>query len=660
MSKRRRRPAGPPPGPRPSGLGERLVLYGVTVGLIGVPLAVLPIGANPFGPPKALALSVATALVAAGLAISPELLAAPWRRLRASRGAWALAALLLLGALSTCTSVAPRASLLGTYPSYQGYLATIAYALVTLGAMAIYGRPGAESRLGRMMTVALIVVCAYGAAQAFGADPLKMAKLDPFDRVSSTLGNSSNLAVWLAIAIPLVFERARRDAARWWRVAAWIGFGMSLPVMLWTSSRGGWLAILVAAAVWLMFEASSWETGRRRLVLGAAAGAVTAMVIVGALVSPRIASRIVTSLNSEGGTVGWRLSAWRSSLRMTADNPVLGHGPNSFRWVFPPYREKGQYDGSAGPQIAEDAHNVFVNTAATLGVPAVIALGAAVVLAFAGFWSRRPRAPGTDLGSVALAASLAGAIGGLQFHYVTMDTGVLFWLLLVLGVTRTAPEPQRARSEPAAGRARHIATAALAAAALPFVVATLTTAGLVLADMRVTTGNRLLAAGGVWDAAASEYRAAESLAPWEPAMARARGRAAMRVLRTRDARRAVADGLAAYDVVIRSEPQDWSAKAEKADLLVAAGMVTRDKRRIAEALRLARWLAAFDPNNGIPYVTLGDALQASGRMDEAISAYRAACRLAPNWYTAWDTLEAAYKTIGEDEKSKAADDHLLR
>jgi O-antigen ligase len=98
---------------------------------------------------------------------------------------------------------------------------------------------------------------------------------------------------------------------------------------------------------------------------------VGAMLLVGVLAirltGPELAARYATAFLSaeEGGDQGeGRMDLWKDCLRVMASKPMFGIGPNNWRVVAASY---GYTEGKS-------AHSVWMETAAELGAPGVLAL----------------------------------------------------------------------------------------------------------------------------------------------------------------------------------------------------------------------------------------------------------------------------------------------
>jgi tetratricopeptide (TPR) repeat protein len=108
--------------------------------------------------------------------------------------------------LATLASVAPRASLWGSYQRLQGTYTTFSYIVIFL--LALQGLRTRE-QIERVVTTAILVslpIALYGILQHYGRDPLPWAA-DVTGRVASNMGNSIFVAAYLIMVVPLTLAR---------------------------------------------------------------------------------------------------------------------------------------------------------------------------------------------------------------------------------------------------------------------------------------------------------------------------------------------------------------------------------------------------------------------------------------------------------------------
>lgn len=613
----RRPPTAPVAPVRSHGLA--LVALGVVGAAAAVPLAMNPWGYNPFGPVKALVLAACALSVAVGLAVDRDLLRGLTTRLRESRVVWSAGVLWVVIALSTVLSVDAPRSIIGSYPEYQGVLAWLAVTVIACGAASLPW-PDSWRWAARAVSLSVIVIGGYAFVQALGADPVAVNVGSAADRVRATLGNSSNAGVYLLFATPFLIERLRRDGSRAWRAVAGLGAASAIVMIVFTASRGAWVGLVVAAAVWLGVEAVRWERSRRRMVFAAALG-VAVLLAVAVLAIPRLGKRVAPA---SGGTIEWRLVVWQATARIVADRPLLGWGPNSFRYVYPSFRPRSVAANSNLGSTAGDPHDVVMSAAVSLGIPG--ALGLLALIATAGvacaglLRSRRD----DDLMPVAITTALSGGLAALMFHYATLDTmpvmAVLLGLLVAARVRPRGPlvpSPDRWTRAVAAGMCGVLAIVLVAAS------------GLVAADSVMRAALAPAAGGSTWPATDARLHSAEVLAPWEPTFTWAIGKAAIVAVSDTGDPRAYADGQAALSSARRSLPLDNGVVFDQAYLMARFGIATRDVGPIREARATFGTLTGKDPNNPQYWKARGLASASLGLFAEAEEDLRTAISLAP-------------------------------
>ena len=383
---------------------------------------------NQFGPPKLLALALAASLIGLGFAIEPAAFAAHARRMARSRLAWALAAYFGIASLSVVTSVDRFHSAVGSYPEYQGLLRLVLWAVIAAGAASLAQRKTGWRLIARTVIVTLLAVGVVAWLQKAGIDTVG-GPGGWSTRAWSTIGNPSHLGVWLVLALPFAAERFFADDHRVWRVCAAVSGALGVVALAWSASRGAMIGFVAALAVGVVLVARGRPRVERvRIALGGA-GAVALAAAVMLFTAGRFA-RLSAFFDVSAGSAGWRFIIWRTAVRIAADRPVLGWGPNSMRFVYPSYRSANALDSPINMGTVADMHNLVLNTAASLGVAGVVALLACVVMAAIVVWrAGDPRAADASR-TVTVGVSLTGFFVAVLFHYPTIDSGTLAAVLL--------------------------------------------------------------------------------------------------------------------------------------------------------------------------------------------------------------------------------------
>jgi O-antigen ligase/Tfp pilus assembly protein PilF len=394
----------------------------------------------------------------------------------------ALAGYLLTHILATAVSIVPRTSLLGSYDRIQGLTTLAAWAALGVAA-ALAARDGERARyLVRWWLIATIPVCLYALVQRFQLDPIDWLG-QPLG-VTSTLGSSTALGTYLAMAVPLtivrVWESARAilESGRRRRPGrrpssarllvppaamhvAWVDLlVLELVVLPMTTVRGALLGLVVGAGVTVTTLITS---GRGRAI------AVAALAV----------AAVATSILAVGGAVGFedrgdvadnstgqRLLIWRSAVGTATSSWrfVTGYGSEtqmqSLEARFP-VEIANRY-----PDIRFDrAHNVLLDTLLTSGLLGLLAfLALLATLAHAGVRALTTADDGRRQLAAGLLGALAASLVSNLFAFDSIATGTMFWLCAGLLVGGHLLEPSAPPARRASRRDREAVAPSLGAA----------------------------------------------------------------------------------------------------------------------------------------------------------------------------------------------------
>lgn len=364
----------------------------------------------------------------------------------------ALIAYVGLTALATIGSIDPGLSLVGREEQYQGLLTTLLFvAFFYLARISVTDL----RRLSLLMiatTVGGAIVAAYAVLQQLHLDPIWSDLYN--GRVFSTLGQAEWLGAYLVLCFGL-------GAALLWQLRGYrrslaaAALGLILIALLLTLSRGAYLALGVAAAVFVTFLTPRARPSRSLLLAVPAVGIVAASVLAIPPVrseAETVISRAASTADLGEGSIEGRLDMWRVGAAIAIDHPILGTGPETYTLLFPQYRDsllasRRDFWLAYAP---ESPHNVYLAIGAGSGLPALAAYLALIGAIFVQLL-RGLRVAATGAGRIALAAILAGAAGHLVADlFMTADIAGswLVWMILGAGVgyaeavRRSAPPSQ--------------------------------------------------------------------------------------------------------------------------------------------------------------------------------------------------------------------------
>lgn len=234
---------------------------------------------------------------------------------------------------------------------------SLVYVAAIAAAVAVAGRLLAGTLAG------VGFVCAYSVGQRLLQGPPDPP--DPFEGtlLQEPLGYANALGGMAAIGFVAAVVLVPRYRPRLLPLGLAVLFLVTLAL---TESRGGWLAALAGTAVALPLA-----LGRRRVAQAAAA--VAGLGLAAALAVP--AGSLADEAAAHGGDRAWY---WHVAWAEAAERPVAGRGAGSFELTW--------LERQPVPVSVQDAHSLYLETLADLGliglVVLALALAAPLVAAF--------------------------------------------------------------------------------------------------------------------------------------------------------------------------------------------------------------------------------------------------------------------------------------
>jgi probable O-glycosylation ligase (exosortase A-associated) len=171
------------------------------------------------------------------------------------------------------------------------------------------------------------------------------------------IGDNNNIALAFNMGLPLMFYLAKDEANFWLKSFLRVAFGFTIIGIIFTYSRGGFLALAVVGVL-LMFKA------RYKSIAILTVG--VALVIGMFLIPAKWTSRINTiETYDEDESVQGRFDAWKMSWKLALDRPLVGGGFDMFiPTVYARY--------SDDPTNARDVHSIYFEMLGEHGFIALI------------------------------------------------------------------------------------------------------------------------------------------------------------------------------------------------------------------------------------------------------------------------------------------------
>lgn len=345
--------------------------------------------------------------------------------------------------------------------------------VMTVDAIAIYfvARMAPADETGRAIAIGaivgtVVVVCLFGIGQVIVAPSLlgfsaMQGQFGEGVRITSIIGHPNMVATLVGIGVPFTAFAARHLASTRGRWIARAALLVLLVALIWTFSRGGWLAVGVGTTVGLLLV--DWRAipiffVALALAWGAATIAPRAVAVPddpsGPTTSgsggPSIVDSTVDRIGSLSDRNDTRGRYLRDGLRIVAANPLLGVGPGRYGGAAATITESPVYEQYDATLFGyRTVHNFWLHLGGEGGL-----LGAAVfVTMILGVLVRFLRVARESVG---LRRIIVGGAATMlivsSLHGVTEMTfegnmpALLIWLLLGIAAPLAPSRPLFARA----------------------------------------------------------------------------------------------------------------------------------------------------------------------------------------------------------------------
>ena len=226
-------------------------------------------------------------------------------------------------------------------------------------------------------------------------------------------------AIWFFLA----GTHRERRLALFMAAVAWIG-------VFWSGSRAPLPALAATAGLWIVFGGGEKRLRTAAIWLGLVAAGLSGSLLlspansamgVKSLVARTVESTSISELSST------RSEFWLVSLSHAFEKPLIGHGPESYRFIRP-------------KQVGEQPHNFVIQFVSDYGLPgAAVLLGVIGTAVVAGLRSSSLQARGAAC--VGAGLCVAALLDGVAYHAVTLPAFACV-LGVALGSRKTADAEQ--------------------------------------------------------------------------------------------------------------------------------------------------------------------------------------------------------------------------
>ena len=271
------------------------------------------------------------------------------------------------------------------------------------------------------MLVALYGFYQYMFQDKFGGVWVDTEMFEGMFRVYSTFANPNVLGEYLLLIIPLGVACFFVTKSLIMKVFYLGATGAMMLCLILTYSRGCYIGILVAAAVFLVL------LDKRFIFLG-----ILGLLLLPFVLPETILNRFLSIGNMSDSSTSYRVYIWMGTIAMLKDYWFSGVGPGetAFNMVYPVYG----YNGISAPH----AHNTYLQIMCDSGLIGIIAFAVVIYQYFKALFCAYVKSKdGTErILTIGAMSAIAGFLVQSLFDYTFYNYRVmlLFWALIGMGI----------------------------------------------------------------------------------------------------------------------------------------------------------------------------------------------------------------------------------
>jgi O-antigen ligase len=203
----------------------------------------------------------------------------------------------------------------------------------------------------------------------------------PLSRVSGLLSHPNTFAVLLNGLLPLVLALAFVVKPRILRVLCVGAFLLGAIAMLLTYSRAGWTSFAVSIALLLIvIPKRRWHPGLGTALIAVVMVSVVTIILAATPLYARVTTRLMEDDQGAGRS---RIPLAAASVDLIRQHPFTGVGVGNYKFASPIVADERGVLLVAEDDMPMRVHNLFLLTAAELGLPGLLLLLTIIVLFFA-------------------------------------------------------------------------------------------------------------------------------------------------------------------------------------------------------------------------------------------------------------------------------------
>ena len=248
-------------------------------------------------------------------------------------------------------------------------------------------------------------------------------------RVYSFFDNPNVLGEFLVLTIPVAAALTWNKVKEEHHVVFAVMLMCMVACMIFTWSRGAWLGMLIALALFLVIADKRW------MVVGLL-GVLLIPIVLYVTGNTAIIERFISIGNTADTSTAYRVSIWKASVNMISDFWLsgIGIGSEAYTTIYPSY-------ALPGAKFALHSHNLYLQFAVETGLIGIVSLFAVLLSYIRTVLSASVarQIKQSDMAKILIALGV-GFIGfmfqGLtDYVWYNYKMLMIFWIIIAIGVS---------------------------------------------------------------------------------------------------------------------------------------------------------------------------------------------------------------------------------
>lgn len=290
---------------------------------------------------------------------------------------------LLIAIVSTIFSINLRVSILGTPIRYEGIIMLLFYGLTYYSAKNYLE---INKKVMACVIIPIVIISIYSIFQFYNIDPIPKDSFHASIEYNSigTQGHRNFLSSYLTLFLPGFMVIYILKGKKRVLIASVIVFAS----LLCTLTRSGWVSFTFYSVIGLGYIIINFNKKYLIRILIIMIGFTGVFLTLDLTSGEKISSRsdqlmydtkaaredlLKNGRITDEGLGSARIYIWKVALKTIQKNPIIGSGPDTFRYSIEKYfPEDGQRYIDVYGALIDKAHNEFLQISSTMGIPALI------------------------------------------------------------------------------------------------------------------------------------------------------------------------------------------------------------------------------------------------------------------------------------------------